>query len=266
MQTPQVWKCFSLILNVHQFLWMLIKMVCSFLVWFTQESRILYISFHYCPSLPCLIGQEPCLTGWRLDHAALGICSNGGYSQFNLKSPENRRHFLSREVKEWNCLFGSMDFLIEYEPSEHSSSHCGKIKINVSVDSVYHKLRLSLILHASLLLNDVGEGSMWRQERRLDIHYNFILDWKIMRSMTCPHEYRCSLASVWNWSDLHCFNNNSYRLVCSAQADKVKQELYYLGCLGSKFNHIWIYNTMPIHLRFSSVLSQVNMEWIIWNE
>lgn len=33
------------------------------------------------------------------------------------------------------------------------------------------------------------------------------------------------------------------------------------GCrTGSRFNHIWIYKTKPIHFTFSSVLSQVNSE------
>lgn len=63
------------------------------------------------------------------------------------------------------------------------------------------------------------------------------------------------MASHSNWNDLHGYNNNVYWSLRAARARSSRKSMTEINtdkrhcCLGSSLNHIWIYNTMPIHFR-----------------
>lgn len=63
------------------------------------------------------------------------------------------------------------------------------------------------------------------------------------------------IASRSNWNDFHGCNNNVYRSLRAARARSSRKSMTEINtdkrhcCWGSSLNHIWIYNTMPIHFR-----------------
>lgn len=100
-------------------------------------------------------------------------------------------------------------------------------------------------------------GSMWQQlwwtrKRGSTIALAFRIEKKKIHYKLSPW---IQMTSHSNWNDFHGCNNNVYWSLRAARARSSRKSMTKINtdkrhcCLGSSLNHIWIYNTMPIHFR-----------------
>lgn len=91
----------------------------------------------------------------------------------------------------------------------------------------------------------------WTRKRGSTIALAFRIEKKIHYELS-PW---IQMASHSNWNDFHGCNNNVYWSPRAARARSSRKSMTEINtdkrhcCLGSSLNHIWVYNTMPIHFR-----------------